>query len=95
MMSTTETCLVCNGQVPLGMAHNALICTPVDATVTTTSNNPDTYFATKIEPLRLPEVTWSMSLGDLSINHVKPINVWQRFWIRFMGWKVEVYKEND
>lgn len=42
-----------------------------------------------------PKATWEMKLGDLTMTHIKPINWWQRFWLRFMGWEVNVYEKDD
>lgn len=37
-----------------------------------------------------PKVKWSMTIGDLTINHTHTeYSAWRAFWLRFMGWEVE------
>lgn len=41
-----------------------------------------------------PEWKWNVTIpfdGNFVINYVK-LTRWQRFWMRFIGWKVEAYK---
>ncbi len=42
-----------------------------------------------------PKPIWEMKIGDLIINHSKPINWWKRFWLRFMGWEVNSLEKSD
>ena len=41
-----------------------------------------------LKPIELPKVTWSMTMGDFTMDHTTPYSRWKAFWLRFMGWKV-------
>lgn len=37
--------------------------------------------------LKTMKPKWTTKVGDFSISHFK-LNIWQRMWLRFIGWKV-------
>tara|TARA_R110002126_G_scaffold208349_1_gene355238 strand:+ start:483 stop:662 length:180 start_codon:yes stop_codon:yes gene_type:complete len=56
----------------------------------------DPYYISKEHAtftIRSPAYRWSTTIGDLTVYHLSNFNAWQRFWLRFIGWKVEKIDE--
>lgn len=47
----------------------------------------------QINTISIPEPKWSVEIpkgGDgIVLYHTRELNIWQRFWMRFIGWGVE------